>query len=70
MAPPGGCPAQPDQARRLSRQAVAGHELLLLADRVDEAERVHPEADHPDDRHREQGRHRAQRNPQPLAPAS
>jgi hypothetical protein len=69
MAPPGGCPAEPDQPRRLGRHAVRRHQLLLLADRVGEAERVHAEADYADDRHREQGGRRAQRDPQPLAPA-
>ena len=70
MSPPGGCPAQPDQPRRLGRQAVGRHQLLLLADRVHEAQRVHAEADHPDDRHREQSCRRAQRDPQPLTPAT
>jgi len=69
MAPPGRCSAQPGQARRLGGHAVGRHQLLLLTDRIDEAERVHTEADHADDRHREQGCHRAQRNPQPPAPA-
>jgi hypothetical protein len=53
MAPPGGGPAQPYQPRRLGRHAVGRHQLLLLTDRVDEAERVHAEADHAHDRHRE-----------------
>lgn len=69
MAPPAGRPAQPHQARGLRRDAVRRHQLLLLADRADEAERMHPEADHPHDCHHEQGGQRAQRHPDPLARA-
>jgi hypothetical protein len=69
MAPPGGCAAQPGQARRLGGHAVGRDQLLLLTDRVDEAERMHAEADHADDRHRQQGCHCTQRNAQPRVPA-
>jgi hypothetical protein len=68
MAPPAGCAAQPGQARRLGGHAVGRHQLLLLTDRVDEAERVYAEADHANDAHRQQGCHRAQRNAQPRVP--
>ncbi len=50
MAPPARCPAQPNQARCLGRDTVRGDQLLLLADRVEEAERVHAEADQANDR--------------------
>ncbi len=43
------------------------HQLLLLADRAEEAERVHAEADQPHDRDRQQSRARADSHPYPLA---
>jgi hypothetical protein len=66
MAPPAGRPAQPDQARCLSRHAVRCHQLLLLADRTDEAERMHTEAGDSYEDHRQQGRHDAQGEARPL----
>ena len=45
MAPPGGRPAQAHQPRGLGGDAVRGHELLLLADGIEEPERVAAEAD-------------------------
>ena len=67
MAPPARRPAQPDQARRLGGNAVRGHQLLLLADRVEEAERMHAEADQPHDRDRQQTRAGAHGDAHPLA---
>jgi hypothetical protein len=67
VAPPAGCAAQPDHPRGLGRDAVRGHQLLLLADRAEEAERVHAEADQPHDRHRHQSRAGAQRDAHPFA---
>ena len=67
MTPPVRCSAQPDQARRLSGNAVCGHELLLLADGVEEAERVHAEADQPDDRDGQQTAAGAHGDSDPLA---
>ncbi len=54
MTPPAGCAAQPEQPRGLGGDAVRGHELLLLADRAEEAERVHAKAEHAEQRQREQ----------------
>jgi hypothetical protein len=67
MAPPARCAAQPHQARGLGRHAVYGDQLLLLADRVEEAQRVHAEADQPDSRERRQAPDRACEHPQTLA---
>ncbi len=47
MPPPGWRAREPDQAGGLGRHAVGGHQLLLLAHRVEEAERVRAEADQP-----------------------
>jgi hypothetical protein len=69
MAPPARCAAQSRQARGLGRHAVNGHQLLLLADRVEEAQRVRAEADQPDRRERRQAPNRACARPQALAPA-
>ncbi len=55
MPPPARGPAQADQARGLGGHAVGGHELLLLADRVEKAEGVRAEA------HQRQGSQREQR---------
>jgi len=62
VAPPARRPAQPHQAGGLGGHAVGGHQLLLLAHRAEEAQRVGAEADHADDgkRHQAQagaGRH-------------
>ena len=57
VPPPGRRPRQPHQAGGLGRHAVGGHQLLLLAHRVEEAERVRAEPD------------QAQRPPAPPAPA-
>jgi hypothetical protein len=46
---------------------VGCHELLLLADRADEAERMHTEADHAHEDHRNQSSHGAQGDPCTLA---
>jgi hypothetical protein len=67
MAPPARRAAQPQQSRRLRRHAVRRHELLLLADRAQEAERMHAEAEHADERHHHQRRGRRQRHAQTLA---
>jgi len=48
---------------------VAGHQLLLLANRVEKAERVHAEADHPHHGHSHQRCSCAERHLQPLARA-
>jgi hypothetical protein len=61
MSPPRRRPAQAHQARGLGRDAVGGNELLLLAHRVEEAERVHAEADDAQRDQREQAEHRALR---------
>jgi hypothetical protein len=58
MTPPPGHPAEAHQAGGLRGDAVRGHQLLLLAQRVEEAERVAPE---PDDRHHREQREREQR---------
>jgi hypothetical protein len=64
VAPPARRAVQAHQARHLGRHAVGGHQLLLLADRAGEAERVRAEADQPDHRDQRQaqrsGRHHAQ----------
>jgi len=46
---------------------VRGHQLLLFADRVHEAERVHAEAEHPDERDRQQRQPCAERQAHALA---
>jgi hypothetical protein len=52
MPPPCRRPVQAEQARGLRRDAVGRDELLLLADGVEEAERVHAESDDTDGRDR------------------
>jgi hypothetical protein len=46
---------------------MAGHQLLLLANGVEKAERMHTEADHPHRRYGQQRRRCAKRHAQPLA---
>ncbi len=46
---------------------MCGHDLLLLADRVEEAERVHPEAEHAKRCQREQAEERCEQHPTLLA---
>lgn len=68
MAPPVGESAQAHQPRRLGGDAVGSYQLLLLAQRVQEAKRMRAE---PDDRHDAQQHERAagaRRHPQALAP--
>ncbi len=69
MAPPAGGAAQPHQPRRLGWQAVRGHQLLLFADRAEEAEGVDAEPDHAHERDRQQAERRARRHAPALAPA-
>jgi hypothetical protein len=57
VAPPAGRAVQPHQARGLCGDAVGSYQLLLLAHRADEPERVRAEAD--------QAKHREQRQAQP-----
>jgi len=54
VAPPRRGAAEPEQARGLGGDAVRGHELLLLAHRADEPERVPAEADEADRHERQQ----------------
>jgi hypothetical protein len=54
VAPPRGGAAEPDQARCLGGNAVRRHELLLLAERAEEAERVDAKPKHADEAQREQ----------------
>jgi hypothetical protein len=65
MAPPPGGAIQPHQPRGLRGHAVDGHLLLLLAQRVQEAERVHAEPQHAHER----DRHQCQPSPQRHARA-
>ncbi len=58
------------QPRRLGRHAVSRDELLLLSERAEEAERMRPEADHPDQRHGCERARARERDTQPLAPAA
>ena len=69
MAPPAGGSAQPHQPRRLGGQAVRGHQLLLFADRAEEAEGMDAEPDHANERDRQQAQRRARRHAPALAPA-
>jgi hypothetical protein len=64
VAPPARRAVQPHQTRRLGRHAVGGHQLLLLADRAGEAERVRAEADQPDHRDQRQAQPRRARHTQ------
>ncbi len=57
MTPPGRGAAESHQPGGLRRDAVGGDELLLLADRVEEAEGVCAKADQPDRRDREERDH-------------
>ena len=68
MAPPGRRAGEPHQARRLGRRAVRGHQLLLLADGAQEAERVRAEADQCERRERRQRERRAHQHGAALAP--
>ncbi len=56
MPPPRGGARQPDQAGGLGGDAVDRDELLLLADGVEEAERVRAESDQPHERQRDKAR--------------
>ncbi len=67
MAPPGRRAAEAHQARGLRGDAVGGHQLLLLADRVEEAESVHAEADHADREQREHAERDARQRREALA---
>jgi len=66
MTPPARRTRKAEQARRLGGDAVRGHELLLLAERVEEAERVHAEAEHTERAQREQAEAGRRENPQAL----
>jgi hypothetical protein len=59
--------AETEQACRLGGDRVRGDQLLLLADRVEEAERVRTEADHPDEHDRREPAQRRQRRSDPPA---
>ncbi|MEA2315041.1 MAG: hypothetical protein QOI03_1733 [Solirubrobacteraceae bacterium] len=63
MTPPAGRPAQPEEARGLRGDAVRRDHLLLLADRVQETQRVDTEADQSEDRERRQAQCGARRRP-------
>jgi hypothetical protein len=52
MAPPTRRAAQAEQPRRLRRDAVGRHQLLLLSDRTEEAKGMDAEADYPERRQR------------------
>ena len=69
MTPPARRPAEPHQPRGLGGDAVRRHELLLLADGAQEAERMHAEPEQPDERERQQ-RRRTPRAPGARAPAA
>jgi hypothetical protein len=66
MTPPGRRAAQSHQPRGLRGNAVGRHELLLLSDRVEEAERVHAEADHADREQHEQAERGARQRREAL----
>jgi len=68
VTPPTGHTAQADQTSGLGWDAVCGYELLLLAQRVEEAERVRPESDHGHDRKQCRRPARARRDACALAP--
>ena len=70
MPPPARRSAQAQQARGLGGDAVSCHQLLLLANGAEEAERVRAEADQPDRPERNQAERRAGCDRQPLAPAA
>jgi hypothetical protein len=67
VAPPCRRAAQPYKARRLGGDAVGRHKLLLLADRVEKAQRVAAEAEQRQQRQRSQAQQRAHRRPDALA---
>jgi hypothetical protein len=67
VAPPARRPVEPHQAGGLRGDAVRRHQLLLLADRAHEAERVRAEAEQSDQCDRKQSTARAQRHPRALA---
>jgi hypothetical protein len=67
VAPPARRPAEPHQAGGLCGDAVRCHELLLLADRAHEAERVLAEAEQSQQRDRQQSGACAERHPRALA---
>jgi hypothetical protein len=69
VPPPAWRAAEADQASRLRGNAVRGHQLLLFADRADEVEHVHAEAEHADQRHQPQRKRRPQRGADTRAPA-
>jgi hypothetical protein len=69
VAPPGRRAAQAHQPRGLGRHAVDRHELLLLANSVEEAQRVRAEPDHPDGRERREAHERAAGNRHALSRA-
>jgi hypothetical protein len=60
---------QTSQPRSLRRHAVGRHELLLLADRADEAKRVGAEADQPEECEQREAQPGGARYAQALAPA-
>ena len=60
---------QAHQPRGLRRHAVGRHQLLLLADRADEAERVRAEADQPEQREQREAQPGGARHAQALARA-
>ncbi len=61
---------QADKSRRLGGDAVNRHELLLLADRVEEAEGVRAEADHADCAERQEAEHGRHRHSPALTPVA
>jgi hypothetical protein len=67
VSPPARRSAQADEAGGLGGNAVRGHELLLLAHRVEKPERVHAEADNAHQRDREQAAAGAQGDGRALA---
>jgi len=68
VPPPRRRPREAHQAGGLGRHAVGGHELLLLAKRAEEAERVRAKADQPHGRQREERQCRAHQHGSPLTP--
>jgi hypothetical protein len=60
---------QAEQAGRLCRHAVHGDQLLLLADRVEKAQRVRAEAEHANGAEREQAEHGSPGDLAAFAPA-
>jgi hypothetical protein len=68
VTPPRRRAVEAHQARRLRGNAVGRHELLLLPDRAQEAERVQAEAEHRQQAQREQAEDRGAAGAQPLAP--